>query len=156
MQHRAERRHNVLEPKNHCTRLVKVSRRLQRNQLLLEPFKAGQTGGPDLQYFFERRGHGNLSLADELFLKFLPWTQSNKPNRNILSNNKSGQSDHVSGQVKNLDLLAHVQNIDSTLLADRGGLQYQLNCLRDQHEISLNFGMGHGDWPSRFDLLLET
>src|SRR5690349_2746408 len=156
MDHWVERRHDVLEAKNHGTWLVKVSRRLQSNQVLLEPFKSRQTGGPDLQYFLERRGHGNLSFTDKFFLKLLSLTQPNKTNRNIFSGDKSRQPDQISSEVKNLDLFTHVQNIDSTLLADGGGLEHQLNRLRNQHKISLNLGVGHGNRPSRLDLLLET
>src|SRR4029078_2769194 len=131
MLQRTEARHNVLEPLNDRTRLVEVRCRFQSNQLFFEPFESGQTCRANLQDFFQRRRDGNLSFPDELFLKFLPWTHSHKPNWNVLSRHEPGQSDQVSGQVENLDLFPHVQNVDSTLLADRRGLENQLNCLRN-------------------------
>src|SRR4026209_2421127 len=99
MRHWVKGRNNVLKPVNDPSRPFKISGRFQANQLFLEPFESRQGCRANLQDFFERRGYGNLSLPDELFLKFFPWAESDKSYRNVLSSNEPRQSDQVSRQV---------------------------------------------------------
>lgn len=63
--------------------------------------------------------------------------------------------DHGAGQVDDFDRFAHVQYEDFAAAGHGAGLDDELRCLGDQHEVAGDVGMGDGDGAAALDLVAE-
>src|SRR5690606_2935772 len=93
-------------------------------------------------------------FREQFFVKLLARTHSDELDIYIGTGAKTGAANQVSGQLKDFDRLAHIQNEDLATIAQSTSLQNQLNRFRYQHEITGSFWMGDGDWTTLGNLLL--
>jgi len=96
-----------------------------------------------------------LAVGAKLLEEFLARPNAGKNNIDVIFRPESAQRDHVSGQVDDLDRLAHVQQVYLPALANGGGLEDELGGLGDSHEVPGHVRVGDGHWPAGGDLLSE-
>ena len=97
-----------------------------------EPVAA--SGDPNLRV---SRGDQVFGVVEELFIELLAGAQSDVVDGDVLPGLATGESDHLLGEIANLDRLAHVQDEDLTAVPDHGRLHDELARLRDCHEETL-------------------
>ena len=96
-----------------------------------------------------------LLVHHQLLIELLAGAQAHDLDLHVHARLVAVETDELFGQVDDLDRLAHIQNIDAAALGQGTGLQHQLGCLRDGHEIALDVGVRQGDGAALFDLRLE-
>src|SRR5207245_4709812 len=67
----------------------------------------------------------------------------------------AGKATPVAGEVKDFDLLTHLERNKVPSLGQSHRLQHETDRLRDQHEIPSHFRVRHLDRPAGLDLLEE-
>ena len=110
---------------------------------------------------------GGLGVAaDEQFFKqFLARPQAGECQLDVafgivcIPHREAREMDHEACQVLNAHRVAHVEQVDRARLGrigrHGGGLNHQLGCFGNGHEIARDVGMGHRDRPATLDLLPE-
>ena len=59
------------------------------------------------------------------------------------------------GQVDDFNRVAHIKQVDFASIAHTAGMDNELGCFGDGHEITGDLFMGDGNWPSLADLVAK-
>src|ERR1022692_1529625 len=100
-------------------------------------------------------GRRVLKHRVQLFVELLARAHASKFNLNVFTRPQPREQNQVSGQIDDLDRLAHIEDANLATLADHRGLQHELAGFWNGHEEAPHFGMGYGHRPASRDLLLE-
>ena len=99
--------------------------------------------------------NGVFLLVKQFFVQLFSRTQTGVLDLDVDVLAEPTETDHLLGEVYNLDRLTHVEYEDVVSFSEEGGFQYQTAGFRNGHEITDNFRMGHGNRTSGFYLLAE-
>ena len=102
-------------------------------------------------------GRGVVS-DQQFFIEFFAGAQTGDGDFDVavrvgaVAHAQAGELDHAPGQVNNAHRLTHVEYKHIAALRHSPGLQHQLRCLRDSHEIAGDIGVRDGEWTTRCQL----
>lgn len=101
------------------------------------------------------RGEGILLGGEDLLVELLAGAKTGVDDLDVLVRLQSGEADHVAGEVVDLVLFAHVEDVDLGICRHGGRLQDEAASLRDAHEVADDLRVGDGDGSALCDLLAE-
>ena len=106
-------------------------------------------------------GAGHVRADEKLFIEFLGGPQPRVLDFNVTvwiffrPHRQARQVDHASREVCDLDRLTHVQHEDVPADCHGAGLQHELRCLGNGHEVTDDVRMRDRDRTATANLLAE-
>ncbi len=92
---------------------------------------------------------------DQLFVELLAGAKADVLDSDIGFGLETGQADHILGEIRYLDGLAHVEDEDLAAVGHGAGLDHEPGRFGDRHEVAGHIRVRDGDGSSLLNLVLE-
>src|ERR1700704_4262775 len=107
------------------------------------------------EHFGVLRWLGDFVIEKHFLVQLFAWPDSRKLDLDIGACFQTGETNHIASQVHDFDRLAHVQHEQFAATSLCAGLQYELHCFGNRHEIAAHVGVRHLHRPAILDLPQE-